>query len=233
MASTSLTSGNSCSCQPKKTKENVKLLVGVTASVATIKLAELCSALYALPFVQEIAVVPTEKSEKFFKSEEVISAGSSHKKKEVKIWRDSDEWAMWNGRGDPVLHIDLGKWADAMIIAPLDANTMAKVSVGMCDNLLTCVLRAWELKEIKTKPVFICPAMNTKMWDHPKTQEHIETLKSYGYTYIAPMAKTLMCGDTGIGAMASVDTIVSTFQGYVEDTCICTVKACSNETGKK
>ena len=70
--------------------------------------------------------------------------------------------------------------------------------------MLTCVVRAWDLK----KPLIFCPAMNTHMWEHPLTTEHLLKLKSFGYFEIPCVVKTLMCGDTGYGAMADVQTIV-------------------------
>ena len=130
--------------------------------------------------------------------------------------------------GDPVLHIQLRDWADLIVLAPLDANTMAKIAGGLCDNLLTCILRvilgnsilqifllifrfhisslvatifystissqqAWDM----SKPVVFCPAMNTKMWEHPFTAAHVRQLQSLGYSYVPPVAKTLACGDVG------------------------------------
>ena len=70
--------------------------------------------------------------------------------------------------------------------------------------MLTCVARAWDLK----KPLVFCPAMNTHMYEHPLTAEHIGKLKSFGYYEIPCVIKTLMCGDTGAGAMADIQTIV-------------------------
>ncbi|EIE76929.1 hypothetical protein RO3G_01633 [Rhizopus delemar RA 99-880] len=67
----------------------------------------------------------------------------------------------WEKISDPILHIELRNWADIMVIAPLDANTLGKIANGLCDNLLTCVLRAWNV----TKPVVACPAMNTTCGD--------------------------------------------------------------------
>lgn len=75
---------------------------------------------------------------------------------------------------------------------------------GLCDNLLTCVARAWELK----KPLLFCPAMNTKMWEHPITETQVNILRTWGYTMVPCVSKTLICGDTGLGAMAEVSTIV-------------------------
>jgi phosphopantothenoylcysteine decarboxylase len=121
------------------------------------------------------------------------------------VHSDEKEWSTWNKRADPVLHIELRKWADVMVVAPLSANSLAKLATGLCDNLLTCVARAWDMK---SKPLLVAPAMNTQMWNHPLTAHHLDTLQSWDYTVIQPVSKTLMCGDTGMGAMASVDAIV-------------------------
>lgn len=129
---------------------------------------------------------------------------------DVPVLTDTDEWNAWTKRGDPVLHIDLTKWADIFIIAPLDANTLAKMAQGLCDNLLLCTARAWDFN----KPIYFCPAMNTFMWEHPVSSEHVAKLKDWGYREIPCISKTLMCGDTGNGAMAEVDTIVSHIVEY-------------------
>src|SRR5262249_17343945 len=90
---------------------------------------------------------------------------------------DEDEWPghdnnrRWQ-RGEPVLHIELRRWADLLLIAPLDANTLAKLAVGLSDNCLTCVWRAWE----PSRPVVLAPAMNTLMWQHPLTRRHLRCL---------------------------------------------------------
>lgn len=123
---------------------------------------------------------------------------------DISIISDENEWSLWLKRDDPVLHIDLVKWADIMLIAPIDANTLAKMASGICDNLLLCVTRAWDFE----KPLFFCPAMNTRMWDHPITKNHIETLKSWGHFEIKCISKKLMCGDTGLGAMETPENII-------------------------
>lgn len=92
-----------------------------------------------------------------------------------------------------------------ILVAPLDANSLAKAANGLCDNLLTCVLRAWDF----SKPAIVCPAMNTAMWQHPTTSRHLELVASFGYAIVAPTEKTLMCGDVGVGAMADVESIVA------------------------
>ncbi|XP_027513395.1 phosphopantothenoylcysteine decarboxylase isoform X3 [Corapipo altera] len=120
---------------------------------------------------------------------------------------------LWKGRSDPVLHIELRRWADLMLVAPLDANTLAKVANGICDNLLTCVIRAWDL----SKPLLFCPAMNTAMWEHPITARQVEQLKGFGYTEIPCVVKKLVCGDEGRGAMAEVWTILERVKRILEE----------------
>lgn len=91
-----------------------------------------------------------------------------------------------------------------MLIAPLDANTLAKVANGLADNLLTCTVRAWDL----LKPLIFAPAMNTVMFQHPITEKQIKILENdFRFKQIAPISKVLVCGDTGLGAMAEPVTI--------------------------
>ncbi|XP_030379185.1 phosphopantothenoylcysteine decarboxylase [Scaptodrosophila lebanonensis] len=176
-----------------------KILIAATGSVATIKLPELIAELNneCHPFKFEVKIMITEHTKHFFELELIPE--------NVPVLHNRDEWISWNKRGDPVLHIELAKWADLLVIAPLSANSLAKIATGHCDNLVTCVVRAWNLR----KPLLFAPAMNTRMYDHPITREHIDTLVSWGYKEIPVICKTLMCGDTGNGAMAQVSTIVS------------------------
>lgn len=108
-----------------------------------------------------------------------------------------------------------------MVIAPLSGNTLAKLANGMCDNLVTLISRCWDMtlvpflssqkekgQKILKNPLIVCPAMNTMMWSHPITAEQLQKLQQWGYVVVSPIEKTLMCGDTGKGAMAEVETIV-------------------------
>lgn len=176
------------------------VLIGVTGSVAALKLPLLVSELLQISGV-DVRVVTTEHAQHFYNSVDVP----------VKIYSDADEWELWKHRSDPVLHIELRRWAHLFIIAPLDANTLAKISNGICDNLLTCVVRAWDT----SRPLLFCPAMNTAMWNHPITAEHISRLKTFGYSEIPCISKKLVCGDEGKGAMAEVTTIVSEIKQYL------------------
>uniref|UniRef100_A0A669EN98 Phosphopantothenoylcysteine decarboxylase n=2 Tax=Oreochromis TaxID=8139 RepID=A0A669EN98_ORENI len=179
-----------------KTSGTFNVLVGVTGSVAALKLPLLVSQLLELSRV-DVRVVTTEHAKHFYNPAEVS----------VKIYSDKDEWELWKQRSDPVLHIELRRWADLLVIAPLDANTLGKIASGICDNLLTCVVRAWDT----SRPLLFCPAMNTAMWLHPITAQQVSKLKEFGYVEIPCIAKKLVCGDEGKGAMAEVSTIVSLY----------------------
>ena len=104
------------------------ILIGVTGSVATIKLPLIVQELQQR-FTQnvEIRIVSTNAANHFIQDSELSN---------VDIFTDDMEWECWKRLSDPVLHIDLRNWADVLLIAPLDANTLAKISHGLCDNLL-------------------------------------------------------------------------------------------------
>ncbi|XP_061078663.1 phosphopantothenoylcysteine decarboxylase isoform X1 [Conger conger] len=176
-----------------------RVLVGVTGSVAALKLPLLVSQLLELPGV-DVQVVATAHATHFYSPEEVP----------VRIYTDKDEW-QWKSRSDPVLHIELRRWADLLVIAPLDANTLGKIANGICDNLLTCLVRAWDL----TRPLVFCPAMNTAMWQHPITAKQVATLKEFGYIEVPCICKKLVCGDEGKGAMAALSTIVDVVKEHL------------------
>jgi phosphopantothenoylcysteine decarboxylase len=89
---------------------------------------------------------------------------------------------------------------------------MLEMANGLCDNLLTCILRAWN----SSKMVVVAPAMNTAMYEHPLTNLHLDFLKGLGYfIVIDPIVKKLACGDLGIGAMAETKTIANTVKSVL------------------
>lgn len=177
----------------------MNILLGVTGSVAATLTPRLISAFAASGVYGEVQVAATASSLYFWKMEDNADA---------RVWTDDDEWESKRYvRGQPIRHIELRKWADVLVIAPLSADTLAKLAHGRADNLLTCVARAWDLR----KPVVVAPAMNTMMWNHPATAEHLATLRRwYGerFVLVPPVAKKLACGDEGIGAMADITDIV-------------------------
>ena len=223
------------------------VLVGATGSVAAVRVPNLFAALTAEGHA--VKVVATDAATYFFDPHSIgkqdpspnplpeTGRGLAHPSLAGKgagglgfCFRDSDEWP-GDGykRGDAVLHIELRKWADLFLIAPLDANTLAKLAVGLCDNCLTCVWRAWDV----ARPVVLAPAMNTLMWEHPFTRRHLRSLaadagaghipghleglpliaqindRSKTLRVVPPVEKPLACGDVGMGGLAEIAEIVA------------------------
>ena len=106
-----------------------RIIIGVTGSVAAIKLVPLIDCIQANYAVEEIEikVVASDNALNFFKPADL---------KPIEVFTDSVEWLEWKRISDPILHIDLRNWADVIILAPLSANTLAKIANGLCDNLL-------------------------------------------------------------------------------------------------
>lgn len=187
-------------------EERKNILLIVTGSVAAIKLPLLISSLQDGCQNVSIRVVATQHSMHFFDLEQVTQLLPPDS-----IFTDQQEWSSWSRIGDPVVHIELRKWAHLGVIAPLDANTMGKIASGQCDNLATCVVRAWDMD----KPLLYAPAMNVFMWDHPLTGESVDKLNRLGYVQVGPISKKLACGDTGMGAMAEVGQLVDKIKMYI------------------
>lgn len=194
------------------------LLVAATGSVATIKLPNILQAFSSYNNIS-IRVLLSESAAKFLQAQ----SGEQPDLLEIStirnveaIYLDEDEWRKPWVRGDPILHIELRRWADMMVIAPLSANSLAKIAGGIADNLVTSVVRAWdttgkidfprpnvEKLQWSRKQIVVAPAMNTAMWAHPVTEKQIHLLEQEWdwITVLRPMEKELACGDTGTGAM--------------------------------
>jgi len=108
-----------------------------------------------------------------------------------------EETGVWSN------HVELGLWADLIIIAPISANTLAKLATGICDNLLTAVYLSAKC------PVYVAPAMDLDMWKHESTQINIDRITSFGNIVIAPGSGELASGLVGEGRMAEPDDILS------------------------
>ncbi|KAM0749770.1 flavoprotein [Meredithblackwellia eburnea MCA 4105] len=181
-------------------QRNLHVLVTTSGSVASIKLPLIVRQLLKYDKV-DVQVVATKSSLHFYDKEEVEKEHSGR----VRVWTDQDEWDGFSKIGDPVLHIELRRWADVVLIAPCSANTLAKISNGICDNILTSLLRALPT----FVPVFLFPAMNTHMYSHPMTSKQLKVVtEELGYEVHGPIPKMLACGDIGIGAMTEWSHIV-------------------------
>ena len=100
-------------------------------------------------------------------------------------------------------HIELAKWADIMLIAPASANTLARLAMGMADDLLTTVCLA------TAAPVLVAPAMNQQMWQHPSVQLNLQTLADLGYRLVMPDSGEQACGDVGMGRLPEPETLLA------------------------
>ena len=93
-------------------------------------------------------------------------------------------------------HIALSRWADVIVVAPATANTISKLSQGSSEDLASTVILA------SNKQVFLAPAMNVRMWEHPSTKDNFKILKSFGYKFIGPVTGDMACGEYGEGKMS-------------------------------
>ncbi|KAI1616399.1 phosphopantothenoylcysteine decarboxylase [Exophiala viscosa] len=204
------------------------VLLAASGSVATIKIPQIAQALSQHPNVS-IRIVLTKSAEEFLQgqSAEQPPLESLRSLPNIEgIYHDEDEWSKPWVRGDKILHIELRRWAHVMLVAPLSANTLAKMVNGISDGLLLSVVRAWDtmgLVDMKKKRILVAPAMNTAMWRHPITKKQIKVLEQdWGsgddgwITVLRPMEKELACGDVGDGAMMDWKQIVANLESHLE-----------------
>ena len=107
-------------------------------------------------------------------------------------------------------HISLSRWADVIIVAPATANTISKLSTGSSDDLASTVILASD------KNIFLSPAMNVRMWEHPSTKENLNKLKTYGYQIIGPEIGDMACGEFGEGKMTEPKEILEKIEIYFQ-----------------
>tara|TARA_B100001250_G_scaffold327737_1_gene292032 strand:+ start:241 stop:1440 length:1200 start_codon:yes stop_codon:yes gene_type:complete len=105
-------------------------------------------------------------------------------------------------------HISLSRWADIILVAPITANTISKLSSGSSNDLASTVILA------SNKEVYLAPAMNVRMWEHPSTKENINKLKNYGYNIIGPETGDMACGEFGKGKMTEPNEIINQIELY-------------------
>ena len=105
-------------------------------------------------------------------------------------------------------HITLSRWSDVIVIAPATANTISKLSYGSSDDLASAVILASD------KNIFLTPAMNVRMWEHPSTKENLKKLKNFDYKIIGPEIGDMACGEFGEGKMTEPDDIIKHIENY-------------------
>jgi len=167
-----------------------RILLGVSGSIAAYKSAILTRLL--VKSGAEVKVVMTKAAHDFITP---LTLATLSKNPVLTQFSDT-ETGQWNN------HVDLGLWADAMVIAPASANTLSKMASGTCDNLLLAVYLSARC------PVFFAPAMDLDMLQHPSTKRNIDTLISWGNHQINPIHGELASGLIGTGRMAEPEEII-------------------------
>ena len=176
-----------------------RVLVGIGGGIAAYKVCGLISQLFQLG--AEVRVILTESAQKFV-TPLTVSTLSRHP-----AYTDQDFWRPIHSRP---LHIELGEWADIFLIAPLTAQTLAKLAYGMADNLLTNTVLASRC------PVLLAPAMNTEMWEQVSVQRNWQLItQDPRYGTVGPSVGLLACDRVGTGRMAEPEVILSTLQSLV------------------
>ena len=159
------------------------ILLGITGSIAAYKGAELASKLTQAG--ASVHVLLTQSAEKF------VSPLTFQSLTGNKCFTDAD---LWGGEGH-IVHVQLGRQSDLLLIAPASANTMAKLAYGIADNLVCITALAARC------PLVIAPAMDAGMYSHPATQDNVKILKERGVTFIGPIEGHLASGLEGLGRM--------------------------------
>jgi phosphopantothenoylcysteine decarboxylase/phosphopantothenate--cysteine ligase len=174
-----------------------KILLGITGSIAAYKSAVLARLL--VRDGAEVKVIMTPSAHDFITP---LTLSTLSRNPVLTQFADMHS-GQWNS------HVELGLWADIMIIAPASANTIAKCASGICDNLLLATYLSAKC------PVFLAPAMDLDMFNHPSTQANLDRLESFGNSIIQPGSGELASGLTGIGRMEEPENIVEIIREFL------------------
>ncbi len=174
-----------------------KILLGVCGSIAAYKAAILVRGL--VKNNAEVKVIMTAAAQDF-----ITPLTLSTLSKNPVLTSFTTEQGNWHN------HVELGLWADLMLVAPVSAYTLSKFAQGICRDLLTAVYLSARC------PVFLAPAMDLDMYQHPSTQKNLQLLKKYGNTIIEPESGELASGLTGIGRMAEPESIITQLDDYFQ-----------------
>lgn len=179
--------------------EGKKIVLGITGSIAAYKSCLLIREL--IKKGAEVQVVITPAGREFITP--ITLSALTHKPVVCEFFSQKD--GTWNS------HVDLGLWADAMVIAPCTAASLGKMANGVADNMLITTYLSMKA------PVFIAPAMDLDMYKHPSTQKNLETLRGYGNHIIEPANGFLASGLEGKGRMEEPENIVKSLELYFSE----------------
>ncbi|MEM1085852.1 MAG: flavoprotein [Verrucomicrobiota bacterium] len=171
----------------------MKIVLGITGSIAAYKAAELASQL--MKAGHEVHVVMTRAATEFITPLTLQTLT----RRPVLVTLE-DEKQSWKPG-----HIDLADQAELLLVAPLSAGTLGNFANGLAPDPLSSIYLALP----RSTPVLLAPAMNGKMWDHPATQRNVAQLKEDGCRFVGPAEGELACGYEGLGRMSEVEEIVA------------------------
>jgi phosphopantothenoylcysteine decarboxylase/phosphopantothenate--cysteine ligase len=171
----------------------MKILVGVTGGIAAYKVPGVIRRLREAG--HEVKTIATEAAFHFIPEETLSIAVGGRVHTEKTWWEES-------GR---VEHVTLARWADLVLVAPATADAMARVAIGLGDDLLSATILAG------AKKILWAPAMNPEMWDNPATKRNVETLKSWGHLFVGPAEGAMASAEEepGTGRLAEESEIVA------------------------
>lgn len=172
----------------------IKIVLAVTGSIAAYKTPQLVRLLVKAG--AQVRVIITPSAEQFVSALALATVSKSP------VYSNVSDGSAWNN------HVELGRWADLLLVAPCSANTLAKLANGLCDNLVCAVYLS------AICPVFIAPAMDEDMWLHPSTRSNIQKLQSFGNTIIPVAHGELASGLIGEGRMAEPQALVHYLAAY-------------------
>ena len=173
-----------------------KILLIICGGISAYKSLELIRSLKKQG--SEVKTILTKNAKQFVTSLSVVSLSGE------KVYDD-----LFNPENEAEMdHIALSRWADLILVAPATANTISKLSSGFSDDLASTVILASD------KDIFLAPAMNVRMWEHPSTKENLNKLKSFGYNIIGPEIGDMACGEFGEGKMTEPNDIVQKIDSY-------------------
>jgi phosphopantothenoylcysteine decarboxylase / phosphopantothenate---cysteine ligase len=165
------------------------VLLGVSGGIAAYKAALVARLLKAAG--ADVAVVLTENATRFI-GPDTFSA----------LTGEPAHTSLWERPGE-VLHVRLAREADVAVVVPATANVLAKLAIGLADDLLSATLLE------ATCPLVIAPAMHTGMWEHPATQANVEILRDRGVMFVGPATGPLAHGDEGVGRLEEPEDVVA------------------------
>jgi phosphopantothenoylcysteine decarboxylase/phosphopantothenate--cysteine ligase len=179
--------------------ENKKILLVICGGIAAYKSLELIRLLKKMG--ASVKTVLTKNAQKFVTPLSITSLSQD------KVYYD-----LFSHENESEMdHISLSRWADLILIAPITANTISKLSYGLADDLATTLILA------SNKKVFLAPAMNVRMWKHPSNKKNVNKLIDYGYNFIGPEVGDMACGEYGEGKMTEPENIINIIIKYFEN----------------